>query len=335
LDPSVPPAVQAPPPPTAAPFPSPKPPSWGISVSVGRTIAAVLVLVAGILAAVSTFVSWWTISESGGPGGTLSFLPGGNLQAIGSGSTESISYASVQLGPVGALYEAVLALAIVIACLALIVGVLLLLAAMGKIQNPARYTTLRNLILVALVVSLFLIVIVPSLQGTLIRHSGSTGTSICTLTGNSTNPCNDFWGSSGSYTWGADAGWYLALSATVLLAVALFLWRSARAAPWGSSAPAGPGAAPGAFPSMPAAGPATPADRLLQAKRLADAGLITPAEYTEVKGRLLGQVSAADLAPGVASRPEDELTKLKSLHDTGAISDEEYADLRRKALLRF
>jgi succinate dehydrogenase/fumarate reductase cytochrome b subunit len=339
LNAAIPPSVQSPAQTTSAFIPGAGLPARGLALNSRRLLASVFSLIAGVLAAASTALGWWAVSATGGSGATIWFLPGSSLAATVGGSSETVTYASVQLGPVEALYEAVLAIAIVLAIFALVVGILLLLSAIGKIRNPARYTTLRNLIVVVTIVSLFLVVMVPALQETAISRSGNTGAGLCDLATSSTNPCTAFWGSSASggnnYSWGADVGWYLVLSATILLAVGFYLWRSARMAPWGSAGQPLAGAPAGALTPMTSGGPATPVDRLLQAKALADSGQLTPAEFEEVKGRLLSQVSASEAGAGASIAPGDELAKLKSLHDSGAVSDAEYAELRKKVLLRF
>ncbi|HTP54848.1 MAG TPA: SHOCT domain-containing protein [Thermoplasmata archaeon] len=309
-------------------------------INTHRLVVAALLFVSGVLAAISTALSWWTLTGTGSSDVTINFLPGSSIRVSAGGMSQSVTFAQLELGPVGGLYEAILAIAIVVGCLAIIGGLLTLLSSLGRVGNPARYATFRNLIVIVLVISLFLVIVVPALQGALTRQS-SFGTTLCTLDSSSTNPCNDFWGSSSgggdTYTWGADAGWYLAVVATVLLAVGLFLWRSARAAPWGAAAGAMVGTVYSPYPGALAPTQETPVDKLLRAKSLANAGQISPAEFEELKARLMAEVGAggppSSAAPG--ARTEDELGKLKMLHDSGAISEAEYGELRKKVLLRF
>ena len=310
----------------------------GPRMNVHRFVAALLLFGAGVLFAISVALSWWTLSESGGGGGSISFLPGSSLRLTSGGSSGTQTYASTQLGPVGGLYEAILALAVVLACLAIISGLLALLASLGRQGNPGRYATFRNLFVVVLIIGLFLLILVPAAQGALVRQS-SLGPTLCGLTDSSNNPCNSFWGSASAggdnYSWGADAGWYIALVATIFLVGALFLWRSARSDPWVSPGAAMTGMAGGSLSPAAPPTPETPADKLLRAKALADAGQISPAEFEELKARLLRQSAEPGPGGGTAAPPEVELGKLKALRDSGAISDAEYADLRKRVLLRF
>lgn len=306
-----------------------------------RFVTAILLFVSGVLSAVSTAVSWWTINQTGTNPATIYFLPGSSLRGSSGSASVTATYAAAQLGPVGGLYDAILAIAIAVACLAVIAGVLVLLSSLGRVRNPARYSTFRGLIVAVLVVCLFLVIVVPTTQGAVIRQSGGTGSGLCTLDNSSTNPCTAFWGSSSasgnSVTWGADAGWYLLLAATVLVAVGLYLGRSTLSA--SGSGPIPPVAAaaypPFALASVPSQD--SPVDKLLRAKALADAGLISPAEFEELRTRLVGQLSTTEGASSLTlgTRPEDDLGKLKVLHDSGAISDSEYAELRKKVLIRF
>jgi hypothetical protein len=262
------------------------------------------------------------------------------LKGQGGSTTTTARYAAVQLGQVGGLYEAVLALAIAVAVLALILGALGVLAAFGTIRNPAHYSTLKGLAISVLVVSVFLTVLVPAGQPSIIGSAPNSGAGLCTLTNTSTSPCSSFWGSGSfggnNYGWGGDVGWYLILSSTILLFAALFVWRSSRMAPWGG---AGQPAAPGSISFgaiTPSVGPPAPIDRLVNLKAMADSGSITPQEFQDSKARLIGEITTSGSVGGtaVATRPEDDLRKLKGLNESGALTEAEYSELRKSVLLR-
>jgi hypothetical protein len=220
-------ATPASPPPTAPMAPSRN----------GRNVAAgALLLVGGILSFVSAFMAWWTISRSPL---SISFLPGQSFTSSASGTTMTFNYASEGLGPIGGLYLAILALAIVIGILAVVGGLLGLVGGLGRLPSR-RHGMVRGLALGALILAIVAVALAPAMQPWAFHDSSINGANSCTtyFGNNSTSPCNSFWGSSGPLSWGAAAGWYLMLGALVLSLVGLILWRSMRAATM--AAPASP-----------------------------------------------------------------------------------------------
>lgn len=202
-----------------------------------RLAASLVFLVAGVLAGLSSITSWWTLSESGSTfTGSIGFLPGDSYQASGDGVTASGSYASDGLGPVGSMYEGVLALVLVVLILALVAGIIGVVASFSRTVNPARYYTVRNLLVVTLILATFATVLVPTLQPTLFHNSNPSD--LCSSSSGTQTPCNSFWGSLSaggeSSTWGSDLGWYLSLATVVLSVGGLFVWRAGRQEPWGS-----------------------------------------------------------------------------------------------------
>jgi hypothetical protein len=207
-----------------------------VRIQIRRLIASFIILAAGICAGISTLSPWWTLTVSGGTiTGSLSFLPGNSYTSSANGSTASFLYANQGLGPVGVLYEGILALAIVLMILALLAAFIGIAASLGRISNATRYYTIRNLVIVLIIISLFLVIIVPVLQPTLFHNSNPSG--ICMANGGVQTPCNSFWGSVTSdgekLNWGSDVGWYLAIATVVLLFVGTFVWRSAYSETWG------------------------------------------------------------------------------------------------------
>lgn len=205
--------------------------------SIKRVVVSILSIVCAIVAGLSSTSPWWTESLSGQQAsGSIHFLPGGSYTVVANGTTTSFTYDSDNIGNVGSLYQTVLAAAIVAAVLALVAAFLSLLAAMGRIRNPARHATVRNVLVAVAAISVFVAIALPTLQPTLFQNAVGQ-TTICTgIPGGGGSPCNSFWGSaSGSgeaVSWGADQGWYLALT-TVFLAVAgSVLWRWSTEDPW-------------------------------------------------------------------------------------------------------
>ena len=74
---------------------------------------------------------------------------------------------------------------------------------------------------------------------------------------------------------------------------------------------------------------------IAQLKAKLDAGLLSPDEYSEWKGRLLAiPHEAFPAASGPGGTPHEALRDLDQLRDSGAISGPEYLQLRRRLLLR-
>lgn len=288
-------------------------------VSHPRLYASLVFFAAAVCAGVSLFSAWWSIAGSGaGPGVTLEFLPGNSLISTLGGSSETATYSSAGLSPVGNLYQAVLAVGLLVLFATLIVGALAFTAAAGKIRNPRTHGALRGVVLAVVIVAIVIVAAVPIAQPVAFHDSS---TSLCSSTGSS--PCDSFWGSrsnaSESVGWGADLGWYLEIGTVVLLIAGLVLWARAVNEPWGRPLP----------PPMPDLG------RIAQLKQLLDAGAITQAEFEAAKSRILGPLaSPAAPSPTPTTTPSDDLIRLKQMRDAGQLTDQEYDRLRAQVLAR-
>ncbi len=197
----------------------------------GRRVAASsLVLIAAILLTVAMVVSWWGVSISGG-GATVSvnFLPGSSYSGSGTynGITYSASatYTSANLTNVGFLYEAVLALGLFVAIAAFVGMALGYASAFGNFRSWRPAGIAETLTEVSFVFTLILPILIAIMQPWAYGVDTSNAKASC---GAGSNLCNSFWGSVSSDgvtgTWGAGVGWYLAVVAAVLLAVAIGLF---------------------------------------------------------------------------------------------------------------
>jgi hypothetical protein len=214
------PPIAPPPSPTPGPPPAPRPATSGRNLAAGAVL-----LIAGALSLVSIFVAWFSISFSGA---TLYFLPGTQLSGSSSGFSIMESYATIQLGPVGALYVAILAFGVIVGVVALIAGVLGIVGGVGRLPIR-RHGLVRGLAIVALVVAIVAVASPPALQPYTFQSSSAPGK--CIPSNNTSNVCHSFWGSSQGYSWGASTGWYLMIAALTLAIVGLVLWRPGRAMP--------------------------------------------------------------------------------------------------------
>lgn len=296
-------------------------------------VGSSLILVCGILAIISAFASWWTISVSGT--GTVSFLPGDSYSATSGGTSASQTYAAGSLGQVGALYEGLLAGLVVVVVFFFLAALIGLLISLRKITNPNRLSTPRNLLIVALIILLALVPLVPALQPTLFHNSDRAG---CNELGGTKTPCNSFWGSLSAdgvtASWGSDVGWYLAIAAIIIAIASIVIWvqferqhRLDRSSIDSSSA----------GPTDDSAGPEPRGDlldRIDKAKALADSGFITQSEFSETKTKLIAEATSASVpVTHPLNRPlEEELRRLKSMHYNGTLTDSEYEILRKRAI---
>jgi len=185
---------------------------------------------------------------------SFGFLPGSSTSVIANGNSASVTYASVGWGPVGTLYEGVLAIGIAVMLLSLIGGVLAFIASIGRIRNPSAYRAIRNSIIVVGVLAIVAVAMVPVAQPYAFGQSSGG----CSSTGVS-SPCSSFWGSLSesngtTVSWGADVGWYLGISAGVLSYAGLAIWLWSVSDPWGRPSPP-PATYTGPTPSYPASGP--------------------------------------------------------------------------------
>ncbi len=196
-------------PPSVAPPPSARPKL--------QLLAPILWFLSGILALASAALPWWTAS---GNGTTLNFLPGSMFSASVDGGSLSEQYAQLQLGPVGGLYIAILVLLLIGGISALLGGVL-------SILRPYYPTRIRPGWVLAFALTLLVLAIgavaaAPGIQPWALRDSSS---GVCSRT----ELCGSYWGSSNGVSWGAAAGWYVAIAALVLGIVALVVIRRAAA----------------------------------------------------------------------------------------------------------
>jgi len=301
-----------------------------------RFVSGLLMLIAGVLSGVSATVAWWTDSFSSS---NIHFLPGGSLTGSGSGGTVTESYAAYGIGPVEALYEFAFAAALALMVLALIAGILGVIGSLNRIRNPIRKGTVRGIVITVLVVSLALTIIVPAVQPyALSKSSGG-----CAPGWNPQSPCDSFWGSGSqsgtSYTWGADAGFYLMVVTVVLLVAALVFWVRAWSEPWGIPPVGGAGTTPPApginLPTAPAQG-SDIVERLLQLKQMLDSGQISPTEFQQAKSNLFGGPSSppSPASPSSVGGVEETLARLKAMHDVGQLTDTEYGEIRTRVLAR-
>jgi hypothetical protein len=295
-------------------------------------VTAGLALACGVIAAVSAFSAWWTWSVTATGYGTVAvhFLPGNTLSGRVFGTAATNEYAGAGLGQTGALYEGVLAGAMAVMVLCFIAGIVTLLAALGKVRNPARHSTLRNTLVVPLYILLVLVVIVPVLQPSLIDRD-SPG--LCSDLGTKATPCNSFWGSvhpsGGSSEWGADVGWYLAVSAVVLLIAAIVVWWWSADEAWGGPASTAAIGIPRAAPGPGGTASGSPLDQIVKLRELTEGGFMTQSEFEDVKSRLIAAVATSQ------ETPEEELRKLKTMYEAGTISPSEYDTLRKTVLGKF
>jgi hypothetical protein len=197
-------------------------------------VAASLLMVGGALALFSAFTAWWVLS-----GGDLriTLFPGSSYEITLAGQTKHYSYAGAGLGPVGGIYEAVLALAIVAGILAMLAGVLGLASSYRDLKSP-RPGTIGGLAAAVAVILLVALILPVAAQPWGFRDasgggcSGSSGSSYC----------SSFWGSNGSggarLTWGASTGWFLTLGGLTLALIGIVLWPRPTASATG--APAAP-----------------------------------------------------------------------------------------------
>lgn len=301
-----------------------------------RWMAAIGSAGAGIVFSIAAFESWFALSAS--ESGTTVyeyFYPGSSFSVVGGGTSQSMGYAAAGAGPVGALYEGILATMLLLAVLAFLGCVLGVLGASGRLRNPDRFNTVWGLYVTVVFVDVILVALVPVIQPTLFGKSNGG----CTGFPSGANPCNSYWGSgtaSGlSLSWGADVGWYLAIAGAAMAATALGLWWSTAKDPWGAagrpesfSAASG---APASPPGPPALGSAD-VDRLLNLKRMLDAGQLTGTEFQQLKSQILGPVPSSP--PMSRNEAGEELLRLKSLHDAGVLTDAEYEELRKRVVAR-
>jgi putative oligomerization/nucleic acid binding protein len=297
-------------------------------------VAGFVSFAAATCLAVSAVSTWWSVySNPSGSPVTIDFQPGGSVSGTSNGVTETMSYASQGLGPIGALYEGVLALLLALAALAVVAGVIALLAALGRIPDRSSHRTIQWMFLLNVVVAGAALVLVPALQPTLWGRANPGR--VCQQFTSHQTICNSFWGAgtsaSAALSWGADVGWYLACGALFLLVGAAVLWASARKGAWPRrDRPRRARFGATGSPTPAAAGASQP-ERLVQLAELLDSGRISPAEFEQGKTRIFA--SSAPSGGAFAGRsPNANLSGLESMHTRGLLTDPEYESLRQQVL---
>jgi len=190
-------------------------------------LLAVLLIASFVLGVVSLGTAWWSYSSTGGGGSlTLGFVPGGDYvvtcSSCGAFSAGSFSYSAFG-GTLGGLYEAILglvALAVALTGLAAFIAVMGLLGRRtGWWQRSGSFVLVFVAVLTTLVAAVAVVAAQPGAFG--------PGSTFQGLGPGNASPTTSFWGAdaAGTATWGAGAGWYLALaSGFVLVAVIVLLF---------------------------------------------------------------------------------------------------------------
>jgi hypothetical protein len=210
-------------------------PPPGKTMNSKALVASILAFGAGILSGLSALSPWWTLSGSGGGVGSLSigFLPGGSFSASDNGTTASFSYASQGVGQIGALYEGILALTVLIMLISFVVGGLGLLRTFKGNRQGGGMDSVQVWAVCVLILAVVAILVVPLAQpGVIAMHPAG----LCASQSGLKTPCNSFWGSvsanGATLSWGADLGWYLEIATVAILIAALLTWRRAILEPW-------------------------------------------------------------------------------------------------------
>jgi hypothetical protein len=193
-------------------------------VRVARFSSAALLLGSGIVAIYSVFTVWWKFTATGL---NTQYFPGPSFKTNGTFH----SYASVGLGPVGGLFDAILALGIVAGILLLVAGAILFLAAARRRASESRVPAglgIAGTVLEA--VSL----VVPVAMLPWAFHDSSAGSTYCSAwTGAS--PCSMVWGSGTQggigYNFVLADGWIIMTGALALGVLGLVIWRLGRSPP--------------------------------------------------------------------------------------------------------
>jgi hypothetical protein len=185
-------------------------------ITVARFASAGLGAIAGILAIWSVFTVWW-YSSGGSTATTTQLFPDFYLKQGGS----VVKYAAVGLGPVGGLFDAVFALAVV-GGIVLLAGSALTLADAVR-RRPAKGRMNVGLALAGTVIMAVAWVAAPSM---LPWAFGRSASSYCAgWTGNS--PCHIPWGPGSqaavSYTFFMADGWIIMLGALTVATIGLVI----------------------------------------------------------------------------------------------------------------
>jgi hypothetical protein len=215
-----------PPSPPSSITPSPAPPEGPVNRD--RVGASLLLVIGAILLAVSSFQAWWTLSEaSGGGTATAYFLPGSSYSTSGPPGNGYFSgsglYSAGGLTQVGQVYGAVLWIVIVLLVAAIVAAMIGFWGLSGTFRTRVTLYVTLLLTIGATVVGILLPLLLLGFQPA--AFSGDVGDELSCPPG--TSPCTTFWGSYSAkgtaVSWGAGAGWYLALAAAGVLVCALIL----------------------------------------------------------------------------------------------------------------
>jgi hypothetical protein len=191
----------------------------------GLMLGGVILLVA------SLFVGWWSIQLSGfditetlvlgfpatSGGNGVSFECSGNLSEFTNHCPSPETYSNASLSSTGKLYTAIQSLVFA----GIVAGLLGVLLALGIVGGGNRRKLTIALACLAVSLALLAPVALTVAQPSAMNSDHPYGT----IGSSATSPTNSFWGSNVSdgisYSWGASAGWYLALGAFVLILVGL------------------------------------------------------------------------------------------------------------------
>jgi hypothetical protein len=196
-----------------------------------RLVLTVVLLLGFILAAISLGTAWWAYASSNGSSSeSVQFVPGSTYSVTCSGSgcggfaSGSFSYSTFG-GSVGSLYgalEGLLILAVVLAGLATLFGLVALAGRRGRLFGLLAFFLGLGSGAILLLLGIWIDSSQPGSFGSNVTFPGTHA--------GGPSPSSSFWGTASAggsvASWGAGAGWYCAVIAGVLLlavAVALLL----------------------------------------------------------------------------------------------------------------
>jgi len=186
-------------------------------IAIARYATSALLIVSGILAIVSVSMYWWLVT---GTGVNTAYFPGASYRANGT----FITYASAGFGPVGAIFEAVLVLAIVAGALLIIGGALKVVSTIR--HREPHSLRLPGLAIAGVVLEGLAALIAPAMVPWATKYS-SAGSAYC---GGWTvgSPCSSYWGSGFyggvSLRFVAADGWIMMIGALAVGVLGLVVW---------------------------------------------------------------------------------------------------------------
>lgn len=191
----------------------------------GRAIAEALLAVTGLVALASALSPWWyTRTTTGATSSVAEFYPGASFYAGGGGGGGTTTYAAYGLVRVGALYEGVLAVSLLLLALAWASVGAIVLSGRRPEASGLWLRRARRLTVLGVLLALAFLLVVPIGQPVLYRADDPGGS--CS---SGAGPCASFWGAStgaSSIAWGAGAGWWLDLGVTALFALGVVVERA-------------------------------------------------------------------------------------------------------------